>query len=65
MYLLLPGKSFSNFELKIYFRSPEGRGKFSTENFAKKYNLDGPIFGNFYQAEYDDYVPILYKQLGA
>ena len=37
---------------------------FSIENFAKKYNLGVPIAVNFYQAAYDDYVPILYKQLG-
>ncbi|GBP43022.1 Phosphatidylethanolamine-binding protein homolog F40A3.3 [Eumeta japonica] len=45
--------------------SGDNRGKFSISAFAKKYNLGDPIAGNFYQAEYDDYVPILYKQLGA
>lgn len=45
--------------------SGEGRGCFSIKNFAEKYQLGEPIAGNFFQAEYDDYVPILYKQLGA
>ncbi|CAH1641271.1 unnamed protein product [Spodoptera littoralis] len=40
------------------------RDYFSIANFAKKYNLGDPIAGNLYQAEYDDYVPILYEQLG-
>ena len=44
--------------------SGENRGKFSIANFAKKYNLGDPVAGNFYQAEYDDYVPLLYRQLG-
>uniref|UniRef100_A0AC35TVD0 COesterase domain-containing protein n=1 Tax=Rhabditophanes sp. KR3021 TaxID=114890 RepID=A0AC35TVD0_9BILA len=44
-------------------RSGDNRGGFRTEDFAKKHNLQSPIAGNFYQAEYDDYVPILYKQL--
>ena len=51
-------------EKKLTNRSADGRGKFSIENFAKKYNLGVPIAVNFYQAAYDDYVPELYKQLG-
>ncbi|KAF9798322.1 hypothetical protein SFRURICE_009687 [Spodoptera frugiperda] len=43
----------------------ENRYYFSIADFAKKYNLGDPIAGNFYRAEYDDYVPILYEQLGA
>ncbi|KAJ1373582.1 hypothetical protein KIN20_036024 [Parelaphostrongylus tenuis] len=45
-------------------RSGDGRGGFKTESFVKKHKLGAPIAGNFYQAEWDDYVPILYKQLG-
>ncbi|XP_047366418.1 protein D2-like isoform X1 [Vespa velutina] len=45
-------------------RSGNNRGKFSIKKFANKYNLGDPIAGNMFQAEYDDYVPILYKQLG-
>lgn len=52
-------------EKRLTNTSGEDRGGFSIDKFAKKYNLGNPIAGNFYQAEYDDYVPILYKQLGA
>lgn len=44
--------------------SPKGREKFSTKNFVAKYGLGVPVAGNFFQAQYDDYVPELYKQLG-
>jgi len=40
----------------------EGRPKWKAEQFATKHNLEGPIAGNFYQAEYDDYVPTLHAQ---
>ncbi|CAH1641272.1 unnamed protein product [Spodoptera littoralis] len=52
-------------EPRLTNKSGDNRGKFSIANFAKKYNLGDPIAGNLYQAEYDDYVPILYEQLGA
>lgn len=51
-------------EKRLTNRSGDNRGKFSIRNFATKYKLGDPIAGNMYQAEYDDYVPILYKQLG-
>ncbi|CAD6188089.1 unnamed protein product [Caenorhabditis auriculariae] len=44
--------------------SADNRGGFRAANFAKKHGLGSPVFGNLYQAEYDDYVPTLYKQLG-
>jgi len=50
-------------EKRLTNRSGDDRGKFSIRKFAKKYNLGEPIAGNFYQAEWDDYVPKLYKQL--
>ena len=37
--------------------------QFKIRDFAKKYNLGEPVAGNFYQAEWDDYVPKLYEQL--
>lgn len=52
-------------EPRLTNRSADNRGCFKIETFAAKYKLGAPISGNFYQAEYDDYVPILYKQLGA
>ncbi|KAF7382915.1 hypothetical protein HZH66_013317 [Vespula vulgaris] len=51
-------------EKRLTNRSGDNRGKFSIKKFANKYNLGDPIAGNMYQAEFDDYVPILYKQLG-
>nr|WEY07714.1 phosphatidylethanolamine-binding protein [Ephestia kuehniella] len=59
-----PGKL--NFdEPRLTNTSDANRGKFSIAKFAAKYKLGNPVAGNFYQAQYDDYVPLLYKQLGA
>lgn len=52
-------------EKRLPNNSGDDRGGFKIAAFAKKYNLGDPVAGNFYQAEFDDYVPILYKQLGA
>ncbi|XP_019871482.1 phosphatidylethanolamine-binding protein homolog F40A3.3-like [Aethina tumida] len=51
-------------EKKLNNKSKDGREKFSTLGFAEKYSLGKPLYGNFFQAEWDDYVPTLYKQLG-
>ncbi|XP_050667757.1 protein D2-like isoform X2 [Leptidea sinapis] len=59
-----PGKLTFD-EPRLTNTSADNRGGFSIAKFAKKYNLGDPIAGNFYQAQYDDYVPQLYKQLGA
>ncbi|CAH2051987.1 unnamed protein product, partial [Iphiclides podalirius] len=58
-----PGKIAFD-EKRLPNTSGDGRAMFSIAKFASKYNLGTPIAGNFYQAQYDDYVPILYKQLG-
>jgi len=57
-----PGKLKFN-EKRLSNRSGDGRGKFSARKFAAKYKLGEPIAGNFYQAEWDEYVPKLYEQL--
>lgn len=44
--------------------SGDGRANFSIKKFADRYNLGEPISGNFFQAEWDEYVPTLYKKLG-
>ncbi|KAL7729166.1 hypothetical protein ACLKA6_009631 [Drosophila palustris] len=44
-------------------RTREGRLSFSARQFAEKHGLGQPIAGSFYQAQYDDYVPILHKSL--
>lgn len=51
-------------EIHLKNTSAKGREKFSTKNFAEKYRLGVPVAGNFFQAQYDDYVPELHKQLG-
>ena len=58
-----PGKLTPDEPLRTN-RSGDGRGGFKIREFAKKYNLGHPIAGNFYQAQWDDYVPKLYEQLG-
>lgn len=45
-------------------RSGDGRGGFKIRDFAKKYHLGQPVAGNFFQAQWDEYVPKLYEQLG-
>ncbi|GAB0092410.1 Phosphatidylethanolamine-binding protein [Sergentomyia squamirostris] len=51
-------------EPRLKNTSADNRGCFSIKNFAEKYKLE-LVAGNLYQAEWDDYVPLLYKQLGA
>ncbi|KAH0555160.1 protein D2-like [Cotesia glomerata] len=41
-----------------------GRPNQSMKKFANKYQLGAPIAGSFYEAAYDDYVPLLYKKIG-
>ncbi|XP_055849016.1 protein D3-like [Episyrphus balteatus] len=51
-------------EKHITKTSAEGRGNFSAMKFADKHKLGTPLAGNFYQAQYDDYVPTVHKQIG-
>lgn len=51
-------------ETRLTNKSGNGRAMFSTKKFASKYGLGDPIAGNFFQAQWDEYVPTLYKQLG-
>ena len=57
-----PGKLTFD-ERRLTNRSGQNRGNFSIRKFATKYKLGDPIAANMYQAEFDDYVPLLYKQL--
>ncbi|XP_061394497.1 protein D2 [Musca vetustissima] len=52
-------------EKRLPNNSGDNRGCFKIASFAEKYKLGNPVAGNFYQAEWDDYVPKLYEQLGA
>jgi len=57
-----PGKLTFD-EPRLSNRSGDGRANQQIIKFAEKYGLGNPIAGNYYQAEYDDYVPILRAQL--
>lgn len=50
-------------DIKISDHSRVGRTSFSIRKFAKDNDLGEPIAANFYQAQYDDYVPTLHAQL--
>lgn len=58
-----PGKLTCD-EKRLPNTSGANRGGWKARAFVEKYNLGNPIAGNFYLAEFDDYVPILQKQLG-
>ncbi|KAL4718462.1 hypothetical protein ACJJTC_008716 [Scirpophaga incertulas] len=57
-----PGKLTFD-EPRICNTMRKNRANFSIAKFAAKYNLGDPVAGNFYQAQYDDYSPILSQQL--
>lgn len=64
VFLLFKQSGKLNFsEPHLTNRSGAGRGSQSASKFAAKYKLGDPVAGNFYQAEWDDYVPKLYEQL--
>ncbi|EDW80758.1 uncharacterized protein Dwil_GK11699 [Drosophila willistoni] len=42
--------------------SGEGRLNIKTRDYIAKYNFGAPVAGNFYQAQYDDYVPNIHAQ---
>lgn len=62
-YILLVNIMKMSFIETRFFRSGNNRGNFSIKKFANKYKLGEPVAANFFQAEWDDYVPTLYKQL--
>lgn len=51
-------------EPRISNHEHNGRGSFSVNSFATKYKLGDSIAGNIFKAQYDDYVPIVLKQVG-
>ncbi|ESN98471.1 hypothetical protein HELRODRAFT_113794 [Helobdella robusta] len=44
-------------------RSGDHRASHHVRKFSDKYSLGQPVAGNYYKAEWDDYVPKLYEQL--
>lgn len=63
-FLLYKQPQKLTFDEPRHSNTDPARGNFSTEKFAKKYNLGNPIAGNFYLAEFDESVPLLRKKLG-
>ncbi|XP_065220697.1 protein D3-like [Planococcus citri] len=59
-----PGKIDLKDHPRITNKSVAGRFGFKVSDWTAKYNLGNPVAGNYYQAQFDDYVPILHKQLG-
>lgn len=45
-------------------KTAERREKFNAAGFRRKYGLGPPLAGVCFQAEWDESVPVLYKQLG-
>ncbi|XP_055551533.1 protein D3-like [Wyeomyia smithii] len=65
VFLLYEHQNRLNFtnEVKLSNRCRNPRRYFSTRNFARIYGLTNLWAGNFHQAQYDDYVPVLQGQL--
>ncbi|KAJ8917448.1 hypothetical protein NQ315_005495 [Exocentrus adspersus] len=63
-FLLYKQPKKLSFDEARHSNTDPARGNFSTEKFAKKYNLGNPVAGNFYLAQFDESVPLLRKQLG-
>lgn len=58
-----PGKCDFTKVQKLPNNSGDKRGKFSISKFADQFKFGPPVAGNFYVAQYDDYVPKLYAKL--
>ncbi|KAG5873926.1 hypothetical protein JTB14_030351 [Gonioctena quinquepunctata] len=64
VFLLYKQPSKINFkETKLNNQHWKGRAHFSIRKFAQKYKLGNPYAGNFFEAEYDEYVDELMKKL--
>lgn len=57
------GKLSFDTEKRIPNNTRDGRMNFSIQKFADKYNFGTAFAGNMYQAQYDDYVPVVTQQL--
>jgi len=58
-----PGKLDFKDVPRLTNKSGNGRGNFHAREFLKKWNLQ--LAGaNYFQAKWDEHVPIMYKQLG-
>lgn len=50
-------------ESKLTNRSGKRRAHFCAKKFAEKYNLGKPVAGNWFEAQWDDSVPMTHAQL--
>lgn len=66
-YVFLLYKQPAKVEFKEEHKSKTNgnREKFSVEDFAKQYKLGNPVAGNYFEAQFDDSVPELHKQIGS
>lgn len=46
-------------------RNRTPRIRFCTRDFARHYSLGSPVAGNFFIAQYDDYVPVILSRYPA
>lgn len=64
-YVLLaykqPGKLSVN-DKPLDKHTANGRANWKVQKFAEEHKLGDPVAGNFYEAQWDEYVPELYKQ---
>ncbi|TMW45760.1 hypothetical protein DOY81_009160, partial [Sarcophaga bullata] len=58
-----PGKISIDLQ-KVSHNRLEGHPNFKIEKFAEKYNLGTPLAGNIYRSQWDEYVPILHRNMG-
>ena len=49
--------------MDLFYREIAGRPMTSVKKFSQKYGLSDPIYGSFYQAEYDEYSDVLREKL--
>ncbi|GAB0092983.1 hypothetical protein DMENIID0001_080350 [Sergentomyia squamirostris] len=65
IFLVFKQRALINFnEPYSGFMDTANRIKFRVRDFAKKYSLGNPIAGNFYLVGWDEYVPVIRKELG-
>eukprot|EP00731_Ephydatia_muelleri_P020284 Em0013g11a len=62
IFLVYKQSSDVKFNEPVLGPSRDGRANWKVQDFAAKHGLGKPVAGNFYQAEYDDYVPILHSK---
>lgn len=52
-----------NFGVATIGWTVDGRAGWRAQEFADRYNFGDPVAGNFYLARWDEYVPVLDREL--